>query len=77
MTVDIHVTYMGHYDSNLAVHYVTFGSEHRKLVGNPVRLHDVVPLLQWGEIFAWKPMKIRFQQYLVRTEILLTFHTQV
>jgi len=52
MAVDIHIAYLvclGHnnlafFDSNLEVNYVTFGSEHQKLVGNPDRRHDVILL---------------------------------
>ena len=94
---------LGHYDlaffsSGLAVNYVSFGTEHRKLHGSPdiVRLHLVTdcpfcvykPLhfcklfanpnidLEYDRIFE-KPMKRRFQRYLVYTEILSTFHTRV
>jgi len=52
MVVDIHAAYLvclGHndlafYDRDLAVNYVTFASEYRKLVGNPDHRHDVIPL---------------------------------
>ena len=50
--VDIHVAYLVRFDHNdlafsdsdLAVNYVMFGSEHRKFVGNPDRHHVVIPL---------------------------------
>jgi len=48
--VDIHAAYLvcsGHnelafFDSDIAVNYTTFGSEHQKFVGNPDRHHDII-----------------------------------
>jgi len=37
------------FDSDLAVNYVTFGSEHQKLVGNPDRHPDATPLHRAAE----------------------------
>jgi len=90
------------FDSDLAVNYIMFGSEHQKLVGNHDRHNDVVPLhraverpfcvyqllhfckflikpninLELNHIFG-KPMKRRFQQCIVHTEMLATFHARV
>jgi len=92
----------GVFVSDLAVNYVTFGSEHQKLVGIHDRHHDVIPLHRASErpfcvcqllhfckflvkpnidleldCIIRKPMKRRFQRYIVRTKILSTSHARV
>jgi len=37
------------FDSNLAVDYIMFGSDHQKLVGNPNSLHDIAAAVCSGK----------------------------